>query len=964
MHVRAFGGPYRGVVRRPKGATPNMFYSLPNTSPATPPVARTHRHPFLRTTRSHLAATIAAVLGGSVLLVSPAQAAVPSATDCHATPTSVTFDYTGAAQTFTVPDSVRAVDITIAGASGGDWDQPAQTYPAMDPWDEPFTTPARHASGGSGLAFTTTGDVTPGEELTVVVGGAGVTAYDGSWRAQGGGGGSFVYTAPTGVGLLAAAGGGGGSAVDVPGQDAQDGPAGDGHGGPGGDGGDDSGGGGGAGLLSGGADGGPGWGNSWYPATGGHGGSAAPTFNGGDGGYVSLQGRPNYGTTGGYGGGGGGGTGGFVGGGGGGGGGGFTGGTGGATGQANVYNATGGAPGTSYSPHTKSRVTTHHGNGSVTLTWPPTTAVDFDTAGGDTAPAPQLVVTGCTATEPSAPTRDGYTFTGWSTSSTGGNAWDFTTAATSDTTLYAQWQPAAPLKGPQTITVTTDPGAPHPGDTYTPSATSTSNLPVSITVNPASTQVCHLSDGIVTFDASGDCEIRYDQTGDTTHTAADQVTQQVVVTKAAATVAVTFDPASPLYGQSGVAHVVGTDTSTGDPLEGTVHVSVDGSQLPAVPAPQGAADVTVTGTNVAPLDAGTHQVDVTFTPNGARHDSAHSSAVLTIGQAQTTTALTVTPIDVTAAVAAAAPAHGNPTGTVTFYLGQHDLGTATVHDGVARLTYQVPSGAEQAVSAVFAGSTNWSQSSDSTVRRDPAITARVSATRPKSGSGWYRTPVTIRFTCTTHGASLTGPCPAAVTLTRNGGAQSITRIIRAADGGVATLAVTGINIDRTAPSLRVVGVRDQATYATSPSLRCRVTDTVSGVGSCQVTRKATGGRGPTTVYSYRAVARDRAGNQTVRTGHYRLLKAVVAGAPFRNGAFRVHAGHTYTLVVTSKTRPTYYDAAVAPRKPTGHGHGFVKAGRDRWTLGVTLNKGMRRYPLWNIGVKNDGRMHQMRLRIS
>ena len=101
----------------------------------------------------------------------------------------------------------------------------------------------------------------------------------------------------------------------------------------------------------------------------------------------------------------------------------------------------------------------------------------------------------------------------------------------------------------------------------------------------------------------------------------------------------------------------------------------------------------------------------------------------------------------------------------------------------------------------------------------------------------------------------------------------------------------------------------------------------------------------------------------MRTGSYRVLRAVVAGAPLRNGAFVVQTGHTYTFVVTSKTRPVYYYPAVSPGKPTGPGHGFVKAGRNRWTLGVTINQGMGKHSLWNAGVKYDGTRHAIRLRV-
>jgi uncharacterized repeat protein (TIGR02543 family) len=65
--------------------------------------------------------------------------------------------------------------------------------------------------------------------------------------------------------------------------------------------------------------------------------------------------------------------------------------------------------------------------------------VSFDTQGGS-AVAAQSVAYGTFATSPAAPTRTGYTFTGWFDAPTGGTAWDFDgTAITADTAIYAQW---------------------------------------------------------------------------------------------------------------------------------------------------------------------------------------------------------------------------------------------------------------------------------------------------------------------------------------------------------------------------------------------------------------------------------------------------------------------------------------------------------------------------------------------
>lgn len=67
--------------------------------------------------------------------------------------------------------------------------------------------------------------------------------------------------------------------------------------------------------------------------------------------------------------------------------------------------------------------------------------VTFDTDGGLPEPAAQSIKHGEHATEPPEPTKDGYTFTGWYTASTGESLFGFVdTAITADITLYAQWQ--------------------------------------------------------------------------------------------------------------------------------------------------------------------------------------------------------------------------------------------------------------------------------------------------------------------------------------------------------------------------------------------------------------------------------------------------------------------------------------------------------------------------------------------
>ena len=231
-------------------------------------------------------------------------------------PQTFTFSFTGALQSVVVPAGATSARILAIGAAGGG------------------PTPATRGNGASIM-----GDfpVTPGDTLTVLVGGMGTTGTS----TGGGGGGSFVgagtgFTAFSPGTLLVAAGGGGSAGDNTGGVNANatstngaNGlPAGAGVGGMAGSGGTggntpgQGGGGGGAGVNA---------------APGGNGGNGLPVGPGGIGGMSITTGTPPAG--GGAGGGGGtGGSGGFGGGGGGGsgsgggGGGGFSGGGGGGTG--------------------------------------------------------------------------------------------------------------------------------------------------------------------------------------------------------------------------------------------------------------------------------------------------------------------------------------------------------------------------------------------------------------------------------------------------------------------------------------------------------------------------------------------------------------------------------------------------------------------------------------------------------
>jgi hypothetical protein len=236
--------------------------------------------------------------------------------------------------------------------------------------------------------------------------------------------------------------------------------------------------------------------------------------------------------------------------------------------------------------------------------------------------------------------------------------------------------------------------------------------------------------------------------------------------------------------------------------------------------------------------------------------------------APSATDVAVTPTSVTATVAAVSGPAGTPTGTVAFTVDGSPVGSATLMAGLAALAYDVPSGGDRTVVATYSGDGSFNGSSDTLVRRDPAITASVSSSREPSAAGWYRGPVTVSFTCTPKDAPVT--CPATVVLAASGADQTVSGTAEAADGGGATATASGIDIDRVKPRVKVGGVKAARLYKRkAPKARCRATDTLSRVASCKLKTRKKGSKRIVT-----ATATDRAGNVAKTKLTYRVQRRV------------------------------------------------------------------------------------------
>jgi hypothetical protein len=209
------------------------------------------------------------------------------------------------------------------------------------------------------------------------------------------------------------------------------------------------------------------------------------------------------------------------------------------------------------------------------------------------------------------------------------------------------------LKRAQTISFTsTNPSPVTVGGTYTPTATATSGLPVSITVDPASSSICSLSGTDLSFDAAGTCTINANQAGDATYNAAAHVQQSVNVVRRSQTISFTSTNPSPVT-------VGGTYTPTATATSGLpVSITVD---------PASSSICSLSGTDLSFDAAGT----CTINANQAG-DATYDAA------AQVQQSITVdSPVDTAQSVCAS---QGGTYGTATAPWSCKDLPSAVSND--------------------------------------------------------------------------------------------------------------------------------------------------------------------------------------------------------------------------------------------------------------------------------------------
>ncbi|MBI4264420.1 MAG: hypothetical protein HY657_08590 [Acidobacteria bacterium] len=203
-----------------------------------------------------------------------------------------------------------------------------------------------------------------------------------------------------------------------------------------------------------------------------------------------------------------------------------------------------------------------------------------------------------------------------------------------------------------------------------------------------------------------------------------------------------------------------------------------------------------------------------------------------------TVARDATPPTITGSPSPDANANGwnNTDVTVSFVCSDNVSGVATC---ASDITLSVD-GASQSVSgnAVTDLAGNTASTTVSNINIDKTAPAITASRTPANDADWNNTDVTVTFTCSDPVSGLAGPCPPPETLTAEGAGQSRSSgpVLDLAGNSAASVTVSGINIDKTAPT--ITGSRTPAANAagwnnTDVTVTFACTDPGgSGVGTC------------------------------------------------------------------------------------------------------------------------------------
>jgi hypothetical protein len=190
---------------------------------------------------------------------------------------------------------------------------------------------------------------------------------------------------------------------------------------------------------------------------------------------------------------------------------------------------------------------------------------------------------------------------------------------------------------------------------------------------------------------------------------------------------------------------------------------------------------------------------------------------------------------------------------------------------------------------------------------DISVSARAGGAPYQAGS-WTRSNVVVTFACTDAGSGVESVTPP-VTVSTEGGGQSVAGTCTDIAGRSASTTFAEIAIDRTLPEIAYTGNAGTYTYGDPISIQCAAADALSGLAE-NTCADITGPLGVGT-HTFSATARDRAGNSatasitvtveprpvtSVDSGNWSNPAAWSSGeSPGPTDIVTVAAGHTVTL---------------------------------------------------------------------
>ena len=191
-------------------------------------------------------------------------------------------------------------------------------------------------------------------------------------------------------------------------------------------------------------------------------------------------------------------------------------------------------------------------------------------------------------------------------------------------------QSFAVVKGSQTITFTsTAPvGATVGGATYTVTATASSGLPVTLTIDPSASAVCSISGSTVSFIGAGTCVIDANQAGNANYNAAPQAQQSFAVGKGSQTIS--FTSTAPVGATVGSGSYTVTATATsGLPVSFTID-------------PSASTVCSISGSTVSFIGAGTCVINANQAGNANYNAAPQAQQSFPVGKGSQTISFTST----------------------------------------------------------------------------------------------------------------------------------------------------------------------------------------------------------------------------------------------------------------------------------------------------------------------------------